>query len=262
MPRPKVIAAAIAAIGLLFVAVGLLVSPATAGANFGTLKVTEDSQCSGPDNDPKVGEEYFLAGFGFPTSESFTIKIRTQPGGVLVQELSGSTDAEGNFCLGPITTPLGMYKATFTDSAGVKHKVYRVLSGTPSTSPPPTTNPPPPPPPPPTTTAPPTTEPPTTGPPTTGTPVPTVTVTTGTDGGGGDVTVGGSSGTAVDSSGNAVVAGSQSGVEGSSSSSDVTSGTLPQTGAVSVGLIWAGLALILAGLCAAASSMWLAKTAD
>ena len=152
------------AIGGGMVAAGVLLGIAavvpTAGAsgNEGTIKVTQDSECGGPDNQPKVESPFYTGGFGFTGVEEFTLTFETQPGGSQALSVSGQTEEDGTFCEGPLTLAAGSYKVTYTDPTGNKSKVFSVSVGA---TPPPTTEPP--------TTEPPTTEPPTTTPPTTST---------------------------------------------------------------------------------------------
>jgi hypothetical protein len=157
------------AIGGGMVAAGVLlgiaavVPAAGASGNEGTIKVTQDSECGGPDNQPKVESPFYTGGFGFTGVEEFTLTFETQPGGSQALSVSGQTEEDGTFCEGPLTLPVGSYKVTYTDPTGNKSKVFSVGVGatTPPTTEPPTTEPP--------TTEPPTTEPPTTTPPTTST---------------------------------------------------------------------------------------------
>jgi hypothetical protein len=134
-------------------------APAVADANNGTIKVTNSSECVAPPNDPKLTSPFYVDGFGFNANEQYTLEFTTQPGDAVVLTASGTTEADGTFCNGPLELPDGQYKVTYTDPSGNKSKVFGIGLGA---TPPPTTAPP--------TTAPPTTAPPTTAPPTTAPP--------------------------------------------------------------------------------------------
>jgi hypothetical protein len=101
-------------------------APAQA-ANKGTLKVYQTEQrCQQNANDPKIYSPYWMGGTDFAPNAAFTLTINTQPGGQTVETLTGTTDANGSFCAGPVTTEAGMYKAEMTGPAGDKSKVYDV----------------------------------------------------------------------------------------------------------------------------------------
>jgi len=104
-----------------------LAAGAAAENNKGTIKVADEAGCTEISNDPKIVDEFWVAGFSFAADESGTLTIVTQPGGASVASAGATADAEGNFCVGPFTVDEGQYKVTFVfTSASGKSKVFKV----------------------------------------------------------------------------------------------------------------------------------------
>ena len=127
--RAAVALTAVVALLASMLTIGL--APAHA-ANQGTLKVYQtEPSCEQNANDPQIYSPYWLGGFDFVPDAEFSIEISTQPGGQVVQTLTGTIDPDGTFCAGPVTTEPGRYKAEMTGPAGEKSKVYGVVDAPP-----------------------------------------------------------------------------------------------------------------------------------
>ena len=100
-------------LGLGIALVGLIgvVTTKDASAASGTIKVHTEADCGGQDNDPKVGQQFWVSGTNFGASLDLWLAV-TDGTNASDPVVIGPTHVGtgGAFCAGPYTLPAGHYK--------------------------------------------------------------------------------------------------------------------------------------------------------
>ena len=117
----RLLADGLTMLGLGLALGGLLgVGATNATPQNGTIKVHTEANCSGSDNDPKVGDQFWISGEGFTSGTERWVAVTdgvnaSDP--IIIGPYSVGTS--GSFCVGPYSLSAGHYKVYVGTSSNV-----------------------------------------------------------------------------------------------------------------------------------------------